>query len=333
MTTRPAAPSAADGDAEAPTLDRSGEVWVGEFPGLGRVEVAPDGATSITVESAPPQIDGEDDHPDAGEDPELREAALRHGWAEGLSWARRGFRMAGGAAVCPPADDLSCLVLSGDPHDVAIVLIQLVNQGWTVMGDKYTPTKWDDGVLVASARSAPVLISARRLAKASLEGTKVRAHTDSRAVELPRATGTRVVTAFCGLRMRKPDEDVLEVLTGSERFEAAATTMTGGALTPALDDAADEDAGDAAADAGEQEEAAADESQEEADARLAAERARLTAESMAEHLRLAAIPHLRLSIDSATAEDDAGRLIAWWDTLVGHDSGDSPAAQPEQDAP
>ena len=37
---------------------------------------------------------------------------------------------------------------------------------------------------------------------------------------------------------------------------------------------------------------------------------------MAEQLRLVAIPQLRLSLDSATAEDDTGRLCAWWDEAL-----------------
>ncbi|TXH43227.1 MAG: hypothetical protein E6Q90_07430 [Actinobacteria bacterium] len=305
----PPAPTAPPAPPEPPSLDRSGDTWIGLLPGLGAVRIAPDGGIEVTVEPAATATTHGAAHPDAGESEELRAAALRHGWAEGLSWARRGYRLAAGAAVCAPGDERRCLVLAGDPHDTAIVLIQLVNRGWTVMGDKYTPTRWVDGTLVASARSAPLLMAARRLAKADLEGFKVRAHTDARAVELPRALGTREVAAFCSLRMRKPDEEVLEVLTGAQRFEASASIMLGGALYPASTDAETEGEEDLAAEAGDPEPTGGEGLSTE-------DRARLAAEAMAEQLRLVAIPQLRLSLDSATAEDDTGRLCAWWDEAL-----------------
>lgn len=297
---------------EAPSLDRSADTWIGVLPGLGSVQIARDGSIEITVEPSAPLTGDDDEHPDAGEDAELREAALRHGWAEGLSWARRGYRLAAGAAVCAPDDEERCVVLAGDPHDSAIVLIQLVNRGWTVMGDKYTPTQWVDGTLMASSRSAPLLMSARRLAKAELEGVKVRGHTDARAVDLPRAEGTRQVAAFCSLRMRKPDEAVLEVLAGAQRFEAAAGIMIGGALFPAP--ASDDERSD---DGAEPPESHDEHAEGEAADQAAEDRSRLTAEAMAEQMRLVAIPQLRLSIDSATANEDAGQLCAWWDETFG----------------
>lgn len=296
-------------DPTVPTLDRSGDVWVGIFPGLGTVEIGSEGEVTVTVEQAPAATGSSDDPPDAAEDAHLREAALRYGWAEGLSWARRGYQLVNGAGVCPPADPERCLVVSGDPHDVSILLIELVKHGWTVMGDKFMPTKWTDQGLEAQPREAPVLMSVRRLQKAELDGTKVRAHTDARAVDLPRADGPRRIVAFCSVRMRKPDDAMFEVLSGTERFEAAAGTKVGGALRPATSDegAADENANNDA-----------DTTTEDlSEAKRTARQAELAAAAMTGDLRMAAIPQVRLGLDSHTAGADAQTLVDWWDDQFG----------------
>lgn len=69
-------------DPGPPTLRvaPSGE-WIARFPGLGTIEVRPSGDFSVRVD---PSSGGDDD-------PDCRERALRFGWAEPLSYARRGF--------------------------------------------------------------------------------------------------------------------------------------------------------------------------------------------------------------------------------------------------
>ncbi len=282
-----------------PSLDRSGEVWVGVFPGLGSVSIDEEGGIEVSVEPAAP---ADSDAPDAGEDDTLREQALRYGWAEGLSFARRGFTLAGGAAMSPPGDADGCLILCGDPHDAAIVMIELVKQGWTVMGDRFTPTQWEGPTLVAYPRQAPLIIAAQRLAKAGLEGSKIRAHTDARSVDLPRTGDPQPVVAVCTMQMRKPDEDVLAPLTGHERFEAAAGLMMGGALYPAIEHQDDEQP---------------DELDEAATAAWREARVKeVAAESLSKHLQLTTLPYSRLRIDSKTAEDDAAALVTWWESAI-----------------
>ncbi len=53
-----------------PSLDRSGEPWVGVFPTLGTVRVHADGTVDVDLAA---------DDGDTAEDPALREAALRNG--------------------------------------------------------------------------------------------------------------------------------------------------------------------------------------------------------------------------------------------------------------
>ena len=256
-------------------LDRSRDTWVGYFPGLGRIDVATDGTLTVEAESA--AADG----PDAGESAVLREQALRYGWGEAVSLTRRGFALMHGAAVCPPDSSTACLVLSGDPHDTAILILELTSRGWKVMADGYTPTRWQGSDLVAWPREAPLIFAARRLAKAGLEGTPVRDHTDSRISEVPRCTDPRTVQGICHLQMRKTGETALTKLVGHERFEAAATVMLMGALGP--DDEAE------------------------------------PAQRMVDHMRLAALPHTRLRMDRDTADEDTEALVDWWHDNVGQE--------------
>lgn len=254
-------------------LDRSGDVWVGGFRGLGRIEVAPDGGLTIEAEHA--RADG----PDAGETLELRRQALRYGWGEALSWIRRGFALLNGAAVCPPGPkEDGCLILSGDPHDTAILILELAGQGWTVLGDCYTPMTWRGDDLVAWPREAPLLFGAKALTRVGGDGVPVRDHTDVRTPVLQRCDEPRKVAAFCHLQMRTSGEKPLVTLVGHERFEAAASVMLGGALRPDIEDTAAATAG----------------------------------QRLAEHIRLAALPHQRLRIDRGTASDDTQLLTEWW---------------------
>lgn len=215
-----------------------------------------------------------------------RERALRFGWGEPLSFARRGLRCAGGAAVVPPTDD-ACLLLVGAPHDATNILIELTDRGWSVMGDRITPTEWQDAALVAHPRLAPLLASRPRAEKADLEGVPVRENTDSVLVDLPRTSESRPVIAVLTLQMRKPGEDALTVLTGHERFEAAASLMVGGALSPFVP-------GDA--------NTSEDSAESEPVPRTALD----------EHLRLTALPYARLRLDSTTVTTDVDALVAWW---------------------
>ena len=260
-----------------PSLDRDAEIWVGTFPGLGSVRIHPDGEVEVVAAEQP---DDEDDSL------EMRERALRFSWGEPLSFARRGFRLTHGAAV-GPVDSDDCMLILGDPHDVAIVLIELFHLGWGILGDRPTPLTWDSSVLTAYPRSAPVVASERRAAKAELTGTRLRGDTNTVALDLPRIGEPRRVSALVPMQMRKPDEQALTPLAGHERFETAAGLFMRGALQPYAEMAAPEGTG----------------SDLEA------------AEMMADHVALSRLPAVRLRFDSVTKDDDVAALLAWWRTL------------------
>lgn len=246
-----------------PSLDRSGEVWVGQFPGLGSIAVGPDGSVEVIPEA------------DDQEDLYLRAQALRHGWAEGLSFVRRGYLLAGAAAVCPTPSARGCVLLAGHPHDVAIVIERLVRHGWTVMGDRFTPVRWEGRDLVAAPREAPVLMARKRADTAFLVSREVRADSDSRAVDLPRHTSPATVRAVVQVGLRRPQEENLVPLLGTQRFEAAAGMLLAGVLDPTA-----------------AEEAKAD-------------------DLMERHLRLSGLPQASLRIDPRSPEQEVESLLKW----------------------
>ncbi len=248
-----------------PTLDRSGEVWIGSLPGLGSIAVGPDGAVDVTAETG------------GSEDPYLRAQALRYGWAEGLSFVRRGYLIASGAAACPGTSSPSCVLFSGDPHDVAIVLAELVRRhGWAVMGDRFTPVRWQGDDLVAVGREAPVLIARRRVDTVSMAARRVRDNCDSRAVDIPRHRAPAVVAAAVTISARRPQEEVLAVLSGRQRFEAGAGIVIGGVFAH-------------------QDHAPPSE----------------PSHSMQQHLRLSAIPQARLRIDTKEPSPAVDLVLGW----------------------
>lgn len=287
-SSEPDAVEVSSADDLAPSLDRTSAVWVGTFPGFGMVRVHPDGEVEVVAAERP------GDDPDTAE---LRERALRSGWGEPLSFARRGFHLAHGAAV-GPLDGETCMLVLGDQHDTAIVLLNLVRLGWAVLGDRPIPLEWDGLVLTAHPRSAPVVVSERRAIKASISGTKVRGDTNAVALELPRITEPRRVSAVVSMQMRKPDENALTTLAGHEKFETAAGLFMRGTLRPAssqgADDAASSEQGNGGA-------ANLDES---------------PAKVIADHLALTRLPMARLRFDSATRDDDVAALLTWWLTLA-----------------
>lgn len=237
--------------------------------------VAADG--SITVEAV------------VSEDHALREQALRYGWGDPLSWVRRGFHLVGGAAVGPTDSD-ACLLLLGDPHDVAIIVLELASQGWQLLSDRPTPVRWDDTGLMAQPREAPMLVAKRRAAKAGVEGEEVRSETDALALAIPRAVEPQQVAAAVQVRVRRPDNETFELLTGHERFEAATSLYIGGVLDPT------------SAPAG-------------ADLESTTNPDNVAPNLLAEHLRIAQLPWVRLHLSSKTGAEDTAELLTWWDTV------------------
>jgi hypothetical protein len=232
------------------------------------VTVSASGAYAIFAEPRDEPRDAECDQ---------RERALRYGWAEPLSFARRGFTLFAGAAVAPPSGVGPCLLLHGDTHDAALILLAFSSLGWSILGDRYTPAMWEGDRLIAYPHEAPILISKRRAAKRGLEGTKVREHTDALEVDLPRWTTPIAVGAMVMLRVARVDDPTLHELVGYERFEAAVGYRIGGVLG----------GGGQASEVPPK-------------------------DVLAEHLRLAALPAVRLSFREDRLDADVAELVAWW---------------------
>jgi hypothetical protein len=272
-----------DPPPEPVSLDRAVEPWVGRFPGLGTVLVHDDGRVEVDVE---PVAAGPDDDPG-----ELarRAAALRHGWGEPLALARRGFDLYGGGAATPPGGE-RCLLVSGEPRDVGIVLARLARRGWSVLADRVVPARWEGDVLVAYPRQAPTLVGQALAEALELGGEPARAGSDAVVVELPRGERPTPVAAVASLLARRPDRPVLEALRGHEAFEAATHLVARGALAP--------------------------------DPRPG------PAERMAADLRLAALPLARLHLARETSAADVVELCGWWRDATGEPVGTPPASAP-----
>jgi hypothetical protein len=248
------------------------------FPTLGAVRVHADGSIDVEVEPGSGN--------DTSEEPSLREAALRYGWGEPLSLVRRGFRCAWGTAMVPPEGGGS-LLLNGRVHDIAIVLVELVAQGWSVLADRLVPTTWLDGDLVASPGEAPVLISRALAERTGIDATPARLHSDASLVDVPRARQPQPIRVFANVGHRRLDEPTLAELIGHERFGAASRVMADGVLS-GLDDVPG---------------------------------AKMEQEMMQNHLALASFPFCRLRLREDSAGADVAELVRWWRSVTGEDHG------------
>lgn len=246
-----------------PELARHEPAWTGAFPGLGTLMVAPDGQVSTQA----------DDPDESG----YGAAALRHGWGDLLSWARRGFALANAASLGSGEDGL---LVTGEPDDVAATLLGLARHGFLILSDRPAPTRWTEGSLVAHPRAAPILVPRRRAEQAGLAGTPVREGSTSVAVGLPRGVDPVRVAGIAHVVRQRPDEEALDHLAGTRRFEQAATLMLRGALAPAAP--ADPD----------------------------------PQEVFDEHLRLAALPSVVIRLEGRDDALAADRLADWWRTIV-----------------
>ncbi|MDP1820859.1 MAG: hypothetical protein Q8K58_13350 [Acidimicrobiales bacterium] len=246
-----------------PQLDRDETTWTGSFAGLGTVAVALDGEVTA--------------HPDGQDEDGSRAQALRHGWGGLLSWAGRGFALANAASL---AIGERGLLVTGEPDDVAATLLGLARHGFVVLSDRPSPTRWVGGSLVAYPRDAPILVPRRRAEQAGLTGTPVREGSTSVAVDLPRGVEPVPCASIAHVVRQRPDEEALDRLAGTRRFERAATLMLRGALAPA--------------------------GPTEPDPR----------EVFDEHLRLAALPSVVIRMEGRDDPLVADRLLDWWRSTV-----------------
>lgn len=261
------------------SLDRSAEPWVGVYPGLGEIAVAADGTFVVAVQDAyAPTI----------EDLRSREDALRHGWGEPLSWARRGFLMLHGGCVTPDPT-AGALLLTGDLHEFGRLLPALSARGWSFLSDRYTPAEWREDALVAHPVAAPILLSERRAEKSGWTGRPVRGDTDALAVEVSRHELPVPIRGVVQLQRARPDEPLFVEVRGHERFEMAASLSFGGVLTGGPED---------------------DQTPPP------------SAELMQEYLRFTALPMGRLRSAGVMDQlpDEAHVLVDWWSGITGVES-------------
>ena len=135
-----------------PWLDRSGPVWTGCLPDLGRVSVHPDG--TVDVELA--------DGPDL-----RRDQALRQGWGEPLSLVRRGHHLAWGTTVVRTG---RATLVTGDAAETAAFVLPLLADGWRVLADGLAPLRPADEGWTAHPRQAPPLAPRRLVQRAGATG-------------------------------------------------------------------------------------------------------------------------------------------------------------------
>ena len=249
---------------------RDTEVWHGWFDGLGAVRVSPDGGFDIDVDLA--------DGPD-GDEQTQRAAALRWGWAEPLSWARRGFEVSLGTALRPATADVAVLV-RGHTHEVALIVGGLCLRGWAVVAERVVPLRWRDNTVEVVPTHAPVLMARRQATRLGLESHAVRCDTDAVTVDPPRCTEPVDLAAVCHVEMRKTGDAMLDVVAGHERFEVVSGLVAGGVLAAEGTEVAPGD-------------------------------------RMARDLRLAALPVVRAHLAADELTDTLDAVEAWW-TATGH---------------
>lgn len=195
----------------------SGEPWVGEFRGLGRVRVWADGRTEVTAEAG-------DKEPVA-----QREAALRHGWAEPLSWARRGFDLSGGVAMVDGTR--RAILIAGDIHDAGIVALGLAGRGWGLAAHRIVPLRFADSRVTVESHDAPFLTSERRATLNGRECRAVRSSSDSvEVLGLERVTGPVVLEGIAVVRPRRPSDELLIPRRGMLAMERMGQVLFGGRL-------------------------------------------------------------------------------------------------------
>ena len=187
------------------TLDTGSDPWVAAFPGLGTVRVFEDGQVSVEAASGP----GFDQ----------RFAALRLGWAEPLSWLRRGYHLTSASVAAP---DGRALIVVGSHRQQVVVLKALTDHGWLILADAMTPIRELDAGFEVCGREAPVIVAKRLAEKWGLTGEPLRADSDAVSVDLPRGQGPGRVTGVLHVRsQRSTDRPTLEQLSGAQRLEVA----------------------------------------------------------------------------------------------------------------
>lgn len=215
----------ADSFAGLPVLDMADEPWHGHFPGLGEIWVTADGSTRVRPELTAAS---------AGDSVEQRRRALTCGWADPLSWHRRGFWLLA-AVTASPDPDLGCLVLEASTGGADRVLDRLSERGWRFLADRPTPARVEGEVVVAHPRGTPFLARGQRD-----QAHQARGDTDAVVVERRRHPAPCVVRGVCSLVREAVGVERQEVLTGRNKVRTAAGLRLGGVFdsrAPSVDPA------------------------------------------------------------------------------------------------
>lgn len=196
-----------------PQLDRSGEPWIGTFPGLGTVRVHADG--SYVVDVAPAGDAGARD-------------ALEFGWAEPLSMTRRGLRLAHATTLLSPGADAypdppGALMLSGRQQAVAEVAVCLADHGWRLIAHGFTPVE-TSGSLIAHPRRAPWVAPRHLIVSSPLaDDTRVRPDATLQFVRGARHDQPAMVHGRLSITVDdtpRADESAVIPIRGSHRMSA-----------------------------------------------------------------------------------------------------------------
>jgi len=251
------------------------------------------------------------------------EASLRHGWAELLSFARRGIRLLAGTTLARPGGP--AILLAGDPIATSEVARELIEAGWALLSERPTPVTFDEEAILAQPRPAPLIVRpVEHAVSRSVPGTTenatavlsdpdapsdddppvarttpTRPDTDAAMLDAARAVGPAAIGALVEVTIRHVGEDDDVELRGHDRFDQASRLHVAGVLRPASPPDAPASSPSpmppASVDTAAGDEPAPD------------------ATLIVEHLRLAALPSLRLRFDRGDGGGAARRLLRWLD--------------------
>lgn len=220
--TAPPPDAASDSGQELVSLNRSAEPWVGRFPGLGWIEVHVDGDFRVHPEPS-----------DLPDEARSRGRALTFGWAEPLSWARRGYVCAAGTALVDPASGRSVFTIGSGSHAQHVVA-SLATDGWLVVADALVPLSLEEGHWIATPRHSPLIGPQGRMAGIAAACVPARADTDAFTAEPVRVHApTRVDAILQVLGFTQGDLPGVTPLRGIDKAGVVAAIPLSGAWAPA----------------------------------------------------------------------------------------------------
>ncbi len=265
-------------------LDRSGPEWTGRFEGLGEVRVDADGHLTVRCELDDPAA----------------EAALRHGWGELLVLAHRGVQFLNGTTLAPDEDAPAVLVV-GAHELVGWLVVELVDSGWLVVSDRLSPTDLSGEQVLVHPRPGPALTHRSGTIESTGDRAGIqpaRSDSDVDVAGFPTSSREHRLGGIVQISRLRIGEQPEEVLLGHDRFSVASSLHVLGALRPRRPGEASEPHPDGSGLDPEGTEA---------------ETPHLLIQ---DHLRLAALPGLRVRFDRSDLEGVSSRVRRWYSGSV-----------------